>query len=491
MAIIYRYELVNTKIRKIINLKEYENVIINTIQNEFDKNLKDCFVSNEYYEFKLFKSLTNNEKREFGKKLLEKSNNLKMEIDKLKNKDSHMYFQRMKQKFYAYINEAEIELIDALDFKNKEDMLIKSQNYIKKLNLKLNENDNLSLLFYMDTYTLDGKTLKIIQLKNKIQEESISFKSKFFLIEGKSYTQYNDNINDKLTINNDDNPKKYNLEIIEGFNITKIFKQNEKELKEIENLLNIYLNEVDEIKIKKTAIKKDINFNVFNVGQALCTCIDTINEKPILFFDFGITKDNHTTVAKYIKEKPPIIISHLHKDHWNALNKFSDAYNSNWYIPNQDLKIQFKKKCAQIIFSKGTIQYIKNNSVIKFDFGKLISSSPSSSHVHETGLIFKLELINDKGEEKNILIPGDQIYEKINNIYLENLDILVASHHGGEYFIKTNNNLFIPLAKENSIVVYSANNTKPYFHPTYKKDYISRNWNKEHVTYVHGDYKFK
>lgn len=501
MALIYRYEIVNSNIRESIDLKKYENNILSTIENEFRDSLKDCFVSERYYEFKLFKSLTNDEKREFGKTLLIECPTLKNDIDELRERDSSGYFKRMKQRLYAYILEDDIELIDAMDFQNIEAMRNKSQSYLASLDINLETrelSDNLQLLFYMDTYTLSGESNKYLELIEKIHRYSgeSDFQSNFFLLEGYSHSQEY-SYDDKLVIMNDDNPRVNYSEVTEGFTITEIFKQNKEEIESLEEQLSIFLQYKNDFELENNNLE-EINFNVFNTGQALCTCVDTIKESPILFFDFGLSNEIkvHKTIDKYIKSNPPIIISHLHRDHWNGVNVFTDAYRCNWYIPEQDLKVQFKKKCAQILFMNGNVEYIKNHDCLNLNFGKLSSFSTgvsSSSHFHETGLVLNLELIDENANKRNILVPGDQRYLNINTKYLSNVDILVASHHGGEYYkTKSKSSLkHIPLAKENSLIIYSANNTKPYFHPSHKSDYRKRNWLNEHVTYIDGDYRFK
>jgi len=493
MAIIYRYEIVSRTIREIINLKEYETDIINSIKDSFNRELKDCTVYEKYYEFKLYRSLSNSEKREFGKKILNECINLKYAFE-LQN--TKTYFRRMKQSYYAFFDNEnnETELIDAVDFKNMESLLTKSKLYLSGLNIgqknsTFNDSSALQISLYMDTFSLKLSDADEREIYNRKKHAS-----HVLLLEGNySSHQYNEGsiIIDEYELNTKFRQSQ------EGFSLKKISVVDENKINEIQKALEVnievFKSKTNPNKInKKIFNKKKINFEVYNVGQALCSSLSGSDFSEVIFFDFGASGEitEHSTIERLISRYPPIFLSHIHRDHWNGINLFKEAFKCHWYIPDQDMKIQFKKKYAEIILSGGKVQIIKND--IALGCGKIVAFLGSNRvEKHETGNILHVRLNDKNNDLKNILVAGDQVYSNIDKEYKEDLDVLIASHHGGTYSKTTRQNYTeIPFANENAVVVYSANNTPKYFHPSYTDDYKKRQWITEHRTYIDGDYKF-
>lgn len=492
MAVIYRYEVADKILRNRTNLGEHSSAIVNTIKNYFNNALKDCFVTERYYEIKLYTVLTNYEKRKFGKILINENPKLKQILE---HKKGNVNFRRMKQSYYAYLGEAEdtIELIDAMDFQNTETLVNKSKAYISSLpkesvNSIFSSSNALNISFYMDTFSLVLDEDNENFLRNAAREGNTF---EIVLIEGQTTL----NNNNYLIADKEAHFEYQDTDIlIESFNLKKVLHVNKDKIKAIKDSLELHLKMYDEHIdiINKNILDKSINFEVHDVGQALCTSLSDVNESALLFFDFGMTNKINHRISNFIVNHPPIFLSHLHRDHWNGILVFKEAYKCEWYIPKQDLKLQFRKKCAEIIFIGGSVLLATQN--INLGFGKIIPSlSDMKLHQHETGTILYLKLLDEKNTKKNILVSGDQRYSCIDNRYKVNIEILVASHHGGEYYKnkKVDNYKEIPIGSDKAIVVYSANNTPKYCHPSHKTDYIKRKWTKEHTTYLDGCFRFK
>jgi len=152
-----------------------------------------------------------------------------------------------------------------------------------------------------------------------------------------------------------------------------------------------------------------------------------------------------------------------------------NALACHWYIPAQPLKPQFRKKCAEIIAYGGSVHILKvPTGAISFPKGTLYCAPPSPScHVHETGISLR---INGQicGIPGGILVPGDQRYNHIDPSAVQNLHVLVATHHGGEHCAST---IPSPMTSGISQVVYSYGlgsdgRCNTHKHPSHKKDYI-------------------
>ncbi|MPL67827.1 hypothetical protein SDC9_13530 [bioreactor metagenome] len=142
----------------------------------------------------------------------------------------------------------------------------------------------------------------------------------------------------------------------------------------------------------------------------------------------------------------------------------------------------------------GTVQLI--NTDIIFQGGRLtysgvsrIDPSRPARDVHETGLSLRLEVHDTEGNALNILIAGDQRYDYVDHAQFQDLDILVASHHGGTYCWSVHGR--VPTAKSmSSIVIYSYGRGNTYHHPN-TADYSVANWGQNHHTSISSDYEIK
>lgn len=110
-----------------------------------------------------------------------------------------------------------------------------------------------------------------------------------------------------------------------------------------------------------------------------------------------------------------------------------------------------------------------------------------ANHAHETGLSLCLEAKNVEGNKLNILIVGDQRYDYIDAPQLRELDLLVASHHGGDYCWSKLGGIPVPSPRLFSTVIYSYGIGNTYAHPSKVEDYNIANWAQAYHT-ARGDY---
>ncbi|MGV8147364.1 MAG: hypothetical protein ACLKAM_12440 [Alkaliphilus sp.] len=84
---------------------------------------------------------------------------------------------------------------------------------------------------------------------------------------------------------------------------------------------------------------------------------------------------------------------------------------------------------------------------------------------------------------------GDQRYSYLPPAVLKDIDILVASHHGGSYS-KSSRHTSFPSPNLRSIVIYSYGTDNRYGHPSHVAAYQQRGWTNSHHT-TNGDYVLK
>lgn len=278
--------------------------------------------------------------------------------------------------------------------------------------------------------------------------------------------------------------------------IESIVKLNGVKKDEMDNLIHVHFETATTKRINYP-ISKEVNFTVHNVGQGLATSLSDGAKPPFMFFDFGESygenKFNLPDVINIsVKLPTTIILSHIHNDHWNCLNQYPKAFQADWIIPEVGSKVTFKKRCAEIIASGGTVAEVKAS--MKFKYGKILYGAPSrykvgriANHEHEYGLCMRIE------RAKKILVPGDQNYDYIEPSVLKDIDILVASHHGGNYSwsCRLGVEKDLPDANIDSPIIYSSGEHNTYNHPSKKNDYRSKGWKKEHRTERDLDFSIK
>lgn len=524
MAFIYRYQLRDADLRENTSLTQYNQEIQAVIQKRFGENLKDILVEEKYFEFRLYTTTSAGVLRNMGRKL-------KASIPKYG-------FERMEQTLYALVYSSQDELKD------------NTQKYIDHIELidsmLLDKYD----LFMQRANSFFDKTRKDLQLEKVSIDNIEDVIKNYYIdileayIEKRSTSSFsnsndNDNTNDvrcfwvkgfqrrienNTKINNESKNNRLILEScfdvgsiayskenisVEGTGQSNldyleinVVEERPELVRRIKNELRLHISRTESIKaleiIKENLAgeKNNYVFKVHNVGQALASSVSYKNYNPLLYFDYGMPIKKQSLTRPNKVDMPTdagitIILSHVHKDHWFRLAEELNAYQCHWYIPNQPIKCQLNHKLAEIVVHGGTVQMIDSDVV--FPFGKITCAGCSkidpvraANHVHETGLTLRIQAHDTNGKELNILIAGDQSYDYVVQNQLDDLDILVASHHGGEYCWSTHG--CVPTARniETSTIIYSYGDGNTYHHPD-KEDYIKANWIQEYHT-KYGDY---
>lgn len=410
-------------------------------------------------------------------------------------------------------------MVDVTDFDEYERTLEQAiryrNNYWEKYRINLQNNrdalsiNNLDFLFYMDVFNL------YIKGHSEIDKYIFNDKTELVLIKGyhkrekeKTKIVAISDIYRLRDVEGQDLQEEESSDVLEdGFTIKSVKPVEEEKKNRIRNMMNSVGDKIE----PATEIKngnysgniKNINFIVHNVGQGLATSI-TDDKGPFLYFDFGIGEGNDSSIIPKnmsidLSRRPSIIISHIHRDHWGAISKFTEAVDCEWYIPNQDLQIEFSKRCTEIMHSNGKVRVI--NTPIRLSFGDVIlprkfskhKPKRESNHKHDDGLMLKLELYSEGGDKVNILVPGDQRYDYIEDDDLKEIDVLVASHHGGEYSWSKRGNVDddIPTNTKQGIIIYSYGKGNEHGHPSKESDYSKKGWSDVHRTPFDNDYKLK
>lgn len=429
----------------------------------------------------------------------------------------------------------EVELIDKAILKDESTLLEKAKEY--KFLTNKNVGDSFKKGFYMDVLEAYVKMDCFSEVKLEKGEINI------FSLEG--YHRYADSKEEMENLINDDKNKwelgrctdvEYvrNLKgklsevdklfsflslkgkIVEASNEVKVaFKKSIEEFREevveadkdesIKDKLKDNLKAIFQSRLSESGGKRLITFCVHNVGQALATSFrHNDSDVPFLYFDFGIpNKFNSFTkpanINMPVKEGTIIIVSHIHEDHWTRIKDDPSAYDCDWYIPDQLIRKGFQKVLCGLNQgnSKGAINMITAD--LAFQKGRITANNISKinptriakSH-HETGLTFRLFVYDTIRQENiSILIAGDQDYDYVIDKQLKNLDILVATHHGGEYSWTTRCILPKPRDSNVSVIIYSYGKQNKNNHPSKEIDYRNAGWRKANEHHTAKDNNFE
>lgn len=247
---------------------------------------------------------------------------------------------------------------------------------------------------------------------------------------------------------------------------------------------------------------KKYTFTVYNVGQALATSIGEKGEKPFFYFDYGIAcrKNKHTLPlnAKLpISRDATILLSHIDEDHWCGFRINHEALKCRWIIPQKPSKA-LTKVLSSVYFNGGSIVLYRasglntfkirgtNNYMIAGNAKSYINPKRIARTVHENGNAMCIFGENE-GLDYKIVVSGDQYYDYQEKSCINNINLLVACHHGGKYSWSKKTNVPEPSISKNEIV-YSYGLENTYKHPSKCEEYRKAGWNTEHHTPKDGDF---
>lgn len=265
----------------------------------------------------------------------------------------------------------------------------------------------------------------------------------------------------------------------------------------------IQMLEEDEFMLKGNSSDSKYIFTVHNVGQGLATSLGEKNQKPFFYFDYGIGCGRNRKTGPWgirlpIQEDATILLSHVDEDHWCGFRKNADALKCRWIIPQKPTKILLKL-ISTVLINGGEVKMYPANGlqvynmpnvshkIIAGNAGSTVKPMRSANTVHQNGNALYI-FAERENEPYKILVSGDQDYDYQFDPYLQDVNLLVACHHGGEYSWSKKATLPSP-AKDNNKIVYSYGKGNTYGHPSKVSEYSAAQWRDEHHTA--RDYAFE
>lgn len=298
----------------------------------------------------------------------------------------------------------------------------------------------------------------------------------------------------------------YQPEIVNLADVKNVKKLSESEIERIKAKFDFDLEGdlKSSFKPKKSEENKNslYTFTVHDVGQALATSLSEKGKKPFFYFDFGIAYGkNKDTVPKNVNlpigENATILLSHVDEDHWCGFRANNNALKCRWIVPQKPTKA-LTKTLSDVYLHGGSIRLYRAQGDTIFEIVRAnsymfagnalskIKNGRLSKAVHENGNALYI-FAQYKGKEYKIVVSGDQDYDYQNPCFLDDVNLLVACHHGGKYSWSKKAEIPKPHSEEN-IIVYSYGENNSYGHPSKCGEYKKRGWNIEHRTPVGHDF---
>lgn len=540
MAWIYRYQIYKRKWRKDIDLREYPN-IREILQEYFGDNLKSIRVEREFFEYKLFNSVSSEFLRNMGKKLKK----VFSEIKELKT--ANHIFSRMNMEYYLFIDPGyHMELVDVEDYgrvvegfkkislENIEDgdsniwnmADIYTEQYLAKyavalerrevdgtLNSDYARNRQVQLSLYMDSYEAfyDEEILKEKlpqRLAGSLQsDEFICIRIKGRMIREHDNAEWELRGKDKLSMIS---IPELDMMLNEGVrlrqneterNYLKISSAHtEKKLEKIRNIFETFRLKLEECAKKLPGIAggKHYKMTIHNVGQGQAVSVRIDGEDiPFLYFDYGCAYGENSFTRQGISVDLPtdkntqIVISHRDMDHWYAYLWNSSALSCHWILPEQSAP-RFNNLVAKIKLSGGRVEKIGllpevtvNGEIKVYNFDISNARIINSKDSHKNGMSMLVCGKDVQGNDLNILVAGDQEYRYMQSVCKKNgcLHVLVATHHGGKYTGSKKAGCYMeipnPFSGVNNRLIISCGKGNTHHHPSKLNDY--KNWNMPSV----------
>lgn len=512
----YIYALRKKEERQNTNLKKYENEIRESLKELKDLNAAEeshIVVNGDSFEFSFQGCLSREALQGMGKLLVASG-------------VEQSGFIRQKNKAYAFLSYDEsraeeervlVELVDCstVNFENEyiwEDVP-QWVRFYRGLEL-------------CTTYISVGKATNIFDLRIKrTQEDTIFYlENTVFLVELRHYHLKREKYNESGDISSSDpkNSIKENICMIEHLYSAGLYQTDFVDLANIKlvdtvsdstkesliSKLNLEIeSHVGQVEQQYNADRSEedrntkYTFTVHNVGQALATSLSEKGKAPFFYFDYGIACGwNKFTlpvdVELPIEEKATILLSHVDEDHWCGFRLNQKALKCRWVIPQNPTK-SLKKLLSSVYLGGGSISLYKadglnifeikaiNNCMAAGNAKSMIKPLRVPKTVHENGNALYIFAEHD-GMEYKILVSGDQDYDYQDSGYLNDINLLVACHHGGKYSWSKKTIVPKPNAAENRIV-YSYGQGNTHGHPSMVQDYSMSGWKTEHHTALDGD----
>lgn len=174
----------------------------------------------------------------------------------------------------------------------------------------------------------------------------------------------------------------------------------------------------------------------YDVGQGSANGIHAPQGGVVAYFDFGGGATTHAkTFPRDLRfcfsQKPLIVLSHWHEDHWISASKHDmRALESDWIVPDQDIGPADLALALAIQSKGGKVVVVPPGSGL-MNSGPIIIGCCSGSSLNESGLAMLVRTARG-----DVLLPGDCGYEHLPDFWAAattppKLIGLTAPHHGG------------------------------------------------------------
>ncbi len=175
------------------------------------------------------------------------------------------------------------------------------------------------------------------------------------------------------------------------------------------------------------------SLRVRDVGQASFLSLCDVTGRALLHYDVGlpISFNGHTAPKRFnlnVNEKPPIVLSHWDWDHLHAGLIFPHLLDCTWIVPDQKLG-PGAARLAHILAKRGNLLVHPAATRTRLRWGEITQATGGFEDSNNAGLTTLVTLDNGK----TVLLTGDADYLFVKHSGLENVDYLVATHHGASF----------------------------------------------------------
>ncbi len=243
-----------------------------------------------------------------------------------------------------------------------------------------------------------------------------------------------------------------------------------------------------------SSIADDLRVGVYDVGQGNANAVCDDSNMPLLYFDLG--GGCLRNASTYLKPKwkdfcwtrqPPVILSHWDYDHYFSgtfLNHWTPLTNnpwkSQWIVPDQRIGATAKRMLANIVNGGGSVLvWSKPPWIVQKGPVVVNLPTPKALNKNDSGIVLRLEIGMPHGAKWPVLLPGDIDYQNISSTLTQDLEAIVATHHGSKHYSGQP-----PASNGSGEIAYSFGTGNSFGHPANVavNEHAAQGWNNRFNT---------